>query len=104
MLCSSTPTVAINVERNYWGPNFVASSDLMPTGWYDYTPEWDPSKKSSPEDAPKIEYLAAVQYEEDEENILAEQAYQQVIANYPETIYARMSARALYGLAGRLRT
>jgi tetratricopeptide (TPR) repeat protein len=86
-----------NITYNYWGEDFQPEEDFYPSDAFIYEPQWNPGGIIPLGDAGEL-FAQAKQYEVEENYDLAKQSYQSVISNYPETEYAKASAKELFSV------
>jgi len=90
-----------NVENNCWDEDFYAPDDLLPSGYYDWLPEWCPTTTTTIESTQdEIIYASAMMHVDSSEYQNAESDFKEIISDYPETETAKDAAKQLFELEG----
>jgi tetratricopeptide (TPR) repeat protein len=92
-------TRSIDVRLNCWGDNFVAATDLHPTGRYLIDPTWCPWSGGGKSPASDEElYQLGLDYFSAENYATAKTTFLTLIATYPQSEYAISSLHELFAL------
>jgi hypothetical protein len=87
----------LKVSNNYWGINFIPQSDLYPWQYYTYLPIWPLGGGGSGSGAEAL-YLSAQENIEDGEYAAAKADYEQIVSDYPESMFSQASLRELWSI------
>lgn len=83
-----------NIKCNHFDDNFNPSLQLYPTGWYDYS-IWDPGYTCIPTNLGGEDFDMAISSMDSGNYTLAESQFKSVIETYPESLFAKESAKKL---------
>lgn len=91
----------LDVRNNCWGNNFSPVTDLEPSGHYLWLPVWQCMQGggTAGSDGDELLYLDAREFMESENFTSAKNNFEQIVAEYPESEYAKAAMKELLPLA-----
>jgi hypothetical protein len=86
------------VSDNYWGNNFDPINDLYPYSSYNYQPIWELNNGTIGAEGAEVMYNSAQEKITQEDYTGAKINFQQIINDYPASIYSQAALRELFSL------